>query len=251
MGVTMTNIGPKVSFIDPDQADPQPTNLTFGLAYKAFENEQNSFTLVYDVDKLLVSSYPDMDWDGDGAVGGYDKNGKVSLKNNDYNKNGKIEIAHKDPLYKAIFTSWVDDWILCGDIDRAPQGEDSDRIIGGWEWAGDANGNGSRDADEMINTATKYGASFGDSNWGIYNQWGQKEVGSAKDRSLQDELDKLVHNLGMEFWYSSYFALRTGYYFDKTGKILGIMPHPENAVDRLLGGVDGRRIFESLCEELM
>ena len=31
----MTNIGPKVSFIDPDQADPQPTNLTFGFAYEA------------------------------------------------------------------------------------------------------------------------------------------------------------------------------------------------------------------------
>ena len=119
MGVTMTNIGPKVSFIDPDQADPQPTNLTFGLAYKAFENEQNSFTLVYDVDKLLVSSYPDMDWDGDGAIGGYDKNGNESIKNNDYNKNGKMEIAHKDPLYKAIFTSWVDDWLLGGDIDRS------------------------------------------------------------------------------------------------------------------------------------
>ena len=111
MGLTMTNIGPKVSFIDPDQADPQPTNLTFGLAYKAFENDQNTFTVVYDIDKLLVSSYPDMDWDGDGLIGGYDKNGKESLKNNDYNKNGKMEIAHKDPLYKAIFTSWVDDWL--------------------------------------------------------------------------------------------------------------------------------------------
>ena len=219
MGVTMTNIGPKVSFIDPDQADPQPTNLTFGLAYKAFENDQNSFTLVYDVDKLLVSSYPDMDWDGDGSIGGYDKNGNESIKNNDYNKNGKMEIAHKDPLYKAIFTSWVDDWLLGGDIDRSPAGEDSDRIIGGWEWAGDANGNGSRDADEMINTSVEYGASFGDKNWGKYNEWGQKEVGSADDRSLQDELDKLVHNIGMEFWYSSYFALRSGYYFDKTGKI--------------------------------
>ena len=181
--------------------------------------DQNTFTIVYDVDKLLVSSYPDMDWDGDGLIGGFDKNGKESLKNNDYNKNGKMEIAHKDPLYKAIFTSWVDDWLLGGDIDKAPPGEDSDRIIGGWEWAGDANGNGSRDADEMINTASQYGAKFGDDNWGKYNEWGQKEVGSAKDRSLQDELDKLVHNIGMEFWYSSYFALRSGYYFDKTGKI--------------------------------
>ena len=65
----MTNIGPKVSFIDPDQADPQPTNLTLGLAYEIFKNDYNSLKMVYDVDKLLVASYPDMDWDGDGTVG--------------------------------------------------------------------------------------------------------------------------------------------------------------------------------------
>ena len=219
LGITMTNIGPKVSFIDPDQADPQPTNLTFGFAYEAFKNDNNSFKLVYDLDKLLVASYPDMDWDGDGLIGGFDSNGKESVKNNNYNTNGKLEIAHKDPLYKAIFTSWVDDWILGGDIDRAPAGEDADRKIGGWEWVGDANGNGKPDSEEMLNTASEYGAKFGDNNWGIYNEWGQKEVGSADDRSIQDELDKLVHNFGMEYWYSSYFALRGGYYFDKTGKI--------------------------------
>ncbi|MDB9884560.1 PorV/PorQ family protein [Candidatus Marinimicrobia bacterium] len=219
LGVTMTNIGPKVSFIDPDQADPQPTNLTFGFAYELFKNENNSFKVVYDVDKLLVSSYPDMDWDGDGLIGGYNSSGDETTKNNDYNKNGKLEIAHKDPLYKAIFTSWVDDWLVGGDIDLSPSGEEADRKIGGWEWLGDANGNGRRDADEMINTFKEYGAKFGDSNWGAYNEWGQKEIGSADDRSLQDELDKLVHNFGMEYWYSTYFALRGGYYFDKTGKI--------------------------------
>ena len=186
LGITMTNIGPKVSFIDPDQADPQPTNLTFGFAYEAFKNDNNSFKLVYDLDKLLVASYPDMDWDGDGLIGGFDSNGKESVKNNNYNTNGKLEIAHKDPLYKAIFTSWVDDWILGGDIDRAPAGEDADRKIGGWEWVGDANGNGKPDSEEMLNTASEYGAKFGDNNWGIYNEWGQKEVGSADDRSIQD-----------------------------------------------------------------
>ena len=36
----------------------------------------------------------------------------------------------------------------------------------------------------MINTASELGASYGDSDWGIYNEWGQKEVGSADDRSL-------------------------------------------------------------------
>ena len=219
LGITMTNIGPKVSFIDPDQADPQPTNLTLGLAYEIFKNDFNSLKLVYDVDKLLVASYPDMDWDGDGLIGGYNSNGKESAKNSNYNRNGNLEIAHKDKLFKAIFTSWIDDWLLGGDIDRAPGGEDTDNLIGGWGWAGDANGNGSRDAEEMINTATEYGAVFGDENWGVYNEWGQKEVGSADDRSIHDELDKLVHNFGMEYWYSSYFALRSGYYYDKTGKI--------------------------------
>ena len=219
LGITMTNIGPKVSFIDPDQADPQPTNLTFGFAYELFNSEVNRLSVVYDMDKLLVASYPDMDWDGDGIVGGFDSNGKSSLKNNDYNSDGKRETAHKDPLFKAIFTSWVDDWLLGGDIDKAPAGEDADRKIGGWSWAGDANGNNKPDKEEMINTASELGASYGDSDWGIYNEWGQKEVGSADDRSLSNELDKLVHNFGLEYWYSTYFALRSGYYYDKTGKI--------------------------------
>ena len=219
LGITMTNIGPKVSFIDPDQADPQPTNLTFGFAYELFNSEVNRLSVVYDMDKLLVASYPDMDWDGDGFIGGFDSNGKSSLKNNDYNSDGKRETAHKDPLFKAIFTSWVDDWLLGGDIDKAPAGEDADRKIGGWSWAGDANGNNKPDKEEMINTASELGASYGDSDWGIYNEWGQKEVGSADDRSLSNELDKLVHNFGIEYWYSTYFALRSGYYYDKTGKI--------------------------------
>ena len=219
LGITMTNIGPKVSFIDPDQADPQPTNLTFGFAYELFNSEVNRLSVVYDMDKLLVASYPDMDWDGDGIIGGFDSNGKSSLKNNDYNSDGKRETAHKDPLFKAIFTSWVDDWLLGGDIDKAPAGEDADRKIGGWSWAGDANGNNKPDKEEMINTASELGASYGDNDWGIYNEWGQKEVGSADDRSLSNELDKLVHNFGLEYWYSTYFALRSGYYYDKTGKI--------------------------------
>lgn len=33
---------------------------------------------------------------------------------------------------------------------------------------------------------------------------------------------------------------------DATGRILGMMPHPENAAEALLGSVDGRKLFESL-----
>ncbi len=33
---------------------------------------------------------------------------------------------------------------------------------------------------------------------------------------------------------------------DATGRILGMMPHPENAAEAMLGSVDGRKLFESL-----
>ncbi len=38
--------------------------------------------------------------------------------------------------------------------------------------------------------------------------------------------------------------------YDKTGRVLGLMPHPERAADPALGGADGRRLFESLISGL-
>jgi phosphoribosylformylglycinamidine synthase len=32
--------------------------------------------------------------------------------------------------------------------------------------------------------------------------------------------------------------------------VLGLMPHPENAVEPLFGGTDGKPLFEGLCEAL-
>jgi hypothetical protein len=159
-----------------------------------------------------------MDWNGDGVIGGFDEDGHVSLSG-DYSADGKIEIAHTDPIYLALFTSWVDDWLLGGDMDRAISGEEPDRQIGGWSWDSSLDdGNGNPDKNEMVNSSDN-GLSYGDADWGIYNEWGQKEVGSGDDRTISDELDKLVHNVGVEYWYSTYFALRAGYYYDKTGKI--------------------------------
>jgi len=214
LGLNLSNLGPKVSFIDPDQADPQPTNLTIGLNYALVKSEFNKINVVYDVDKLLVASYPDMDWDGDGYIGGFDEDGNVS-PGNDYNKEGNLEVAHSDPIYKAIFTSWVDDWLIGGDIDKGASGTgEGDKIIGGYKWD-DLDSDGKIDDDEMVSTD----GSPGDENWGKYNEYGEKEVGNSKDRSISNELDKLVHNLGMEYWYGEYFAIRTGFYYDKTGKI--------------------------------
>lgn len=33
---------------------------------------------------------------------------------------------------------------------------------------------------------------------------------------------------------------------NKAGNVMGLMPHPENLIDPLLGGIDGRGLFESL-----
>jgi len=53
-GANLANIGPKMTYIDEAQADPLPTNLKMGLAYKIINDEFNKITLVYDLNKLLV-----------------------------------------------------------------------------------------------------------------------------------------------------------------------------------------------------
>ena len=224
IGMTVTNIGPKVSFIDPAQADPQPTNFTLGLNYAIVNSQYNKINIVYDVNKLLVAAYPDMDWDGDGYVGGYDEFGHKSDKNASYNKNGQQEMAHSDPIYIGIFTSWVDDWLMGGDMDMNGSNDDYDHIIGGYDWIdtygnpdrpGYGNGEIEVDEGEIIPTEGDPGSP----GWGAYNEYGQKEFGSAKRRTIKNELDKLIHNFGIEYWYGEYFALRAGYLYDKTGKI--------------------------------
>jgi len=168
LGLNLSNLGPKVSFIDPDQADPQPTNLSIGINYALVNSPFNKLNFVYDIDKLLVSSYPDMDWNEDGYIGGFDEDGNLS-PGNDYNSDGKIEIAHTDPIYKALFTSWVNDWILGGDIDYGSSSPgNGDGIIGGYDWTDgnddgkidgtkwyDANNNSTVDPGEGEMVATK------------------------------------------------------------------------------------------------
>ncbi len=213
IGLTITNIGPKVSFIDPAQADPQPTNLSLGLNYRVINSEFNKFSLIYDVNKLLVSSYPDMDWDGDGIIGGCDEEGHCTNipHSGEYNSDGDKETAHTDPVYIALFTSWVDDWLLGGDTDFSGDG-----VIGGY------NAEGFHTPLDSI--------SFGDPGYGKYGCEEESgdicseenlvlEVGTGDSRTIKNEFDKLVHNFGMEYWYSEYFALRAGYYLDQSGKI--------------------------------
>ena len=76
-----------------------------------------------------------MRWDCDGIVGGCDDDGHCSdiPKSGEYNRDGDQETAHTDPVYIAIFTSWVDDWLLGGDRD-IPTIDGSDGVIGGYDW---------------------------------------------------------------------------------------------------------------------
>lgn len=55
LGLNISNIGPKMTYIDEAQADPLPTNLKVGFAYKVLNDKYNSLTLAADFNKLLVN----------------------------------------------------------------------------------------------------------------------------------------------------------------------------------------------------
>ncbi len=54
LGLAVTNLGPNVSYIDVDQADPLPRNLALGFAYKIFDTPYNKLTAVAELNKELV-----------------------------------------------------------------------------------------------------------------------------------------------------------------------------------------------------
>ncbi|MBI4552373.1 MAG: PorV/PorQ family protein [Candidatus Latescibacteria bacterium] len=49
------NLGPKVTYIDADQADPLPRNLKVGFALKALDGKYNRLTIASDFNKSLVT----------------------------------------------------------------------------------------------------------------------------------------------------------------------------------------------------
>ena len=55
LGMNLSNLGPKIYYIDKSQADPIPTNLRLGFAYKVIDDEFNSLIYTLDFSKLLVS----------------------------------------------------------------------------------------------------------------------------------------------------------------------------------------------------
>ena len=215
LGFCISNIGPKIDFVDAAQADPSPMNMRMGLFAQLYNDGNNKLNFLFDANKLLVTRYEMMDWDGDRRVGGYDKSGNwlgIEDESAIYNTNGKKEYDAKgyfdDPWYLAIFTAWLDDWYLGGDIDF-----DGDRYIGGWTWDETMDDDGEPDVDELENDVD-----------GIYgkciNGEACVEKGSADHRSFINELEKMIYNVGLEYWYTDNFALRVGYIYDDEGKVI-------------------------------
>ena len=215
-GFSISNIGPKIDFVDVDQADPSPTNMRLGIFAQLYNDGFNKVNFLFDANKLLVTRYQMMDWDGDGFVGGFDEFGNWVSESDPlaiYNKDGKREYDNKgyfdDPWYLAIATAWLDDWYFGGDIDH-----DGDRKIGGWTWSenDDIDNDGEPDFDELTQDES-----------GVYGKCENDEVclekGTGESRSFTKELEEMVYNVGMEYWNTDAFALRAGYIHDFEGKI--------------------------------
>ena len=54
VGVNLSNLGPKVTYVDAAQADPLPTNLRLGFGYRMLNDEYNQLTASLDFARLLV-----------------------------------------------------------------------------------------------------------------------------------------------------------------------------------------------------
>ncbi|MCJ7497495.1 MAG: PorV/PorQ family protein, partial [candidate division Zixibacteria bacterium] len=101
LGAAVTNLGPDVSYIDVDQADPLPRNLALGFAYKLFDTPYNKLTLVGELNKELV-----------------DVGGDVGKMMEQAVKNGGVEYWYAN--YIALRAGYIYDKI--GDIKTATFG---------------------------------------------------------------------------------------------------------------------------------
>ncbi len=75
IGANLSNLGPKIYYIDQAQADPIPTNFRLGFAYKVLDDEYNSLIYTLDFSKLLIS---------------------------------KTDSSTSRPFYQAVFAAWAD-----------------------------------------------------------------------------------------------------------------------------------------------
>jgi len=82
IGANLSNLGPKINYIDQAQADPIPTNFRLGFAFQIISDEFNSLIYTLDFSKLLVSRTT--------------------------TNVGDSTVSESDEWYQAVFTAWGD-----------------------------------------------------------------------------------------------------------------------------------------------
>lgn|SRR5689334_3398338 len=86
IGLDLSNLGPKLTYIDAAQADPLPTDLRLAFAGEVIRTEFNNLTVVVDFTRLLVRRHAPI----------VDSTGET------------IQDVPPDNLPKALFTAWSD-----------------------------------------------------------------------------------------------------------------------------------------------
>ena len=86
IGANLSNLGPKITYIDQAQSDPIPTNFRLGFAFQLLSDEFNSLIYTLDFSKLLVSKTTTTVISGDDTT----------------------DVSESDEFYQAIVTSWGD-----------------------------------------------------------------------------------------------------------------------------------------------
>ncbi len=87
IGLNLSNIGPKIYYIDQSQADPIPTNIRLGFAYKIIDEDFNQLIYTLDFSKLLVSRKEKVVPSGDTTK----------------------TVSESKEWYEALYYAWVDD----------------------------------------------------------------------------------------------------------------------------------------------
>jgi hypothetical protein len=67
-GGVISNIGPKITYLDEDNADFLPTNLRLGAAYTTELDPFNKLTFAFDINKLMVPTPPIYQRDDNGVI---------------------------------------------------------------------------------------------------------------------------------------------------------------------------------------
>jgi len=105
-GGVISNLGPKITYLDEDQADFLPTNLRLGTAYTTELDPYNKLTFALDVNKLMVPTPP---------VYATNEDGSIERQDPDDPDSPPVIVSGKDPN-RGLLAGWF------GSFTDAPDG---------------------------------------------------------------------------------------------------------------------------------